>query len=255
MNEKLATLSELSEQLPTEVVKEMELDLIRLVRRSTRWLLRNRRENLDLEQDVPLFRRTLELLLKDWRRVVGGDALQDWDQAQQRLTASGVQSELAAFFAASHHLYSLLGIVEVAAVTGDSPVRVAHVLFDVGERLHLHWFSRQMHEYQAASQWEALARESLQDDLNWQQAAISLAVISEGEARKDPDKLIGDWMDRHNDLVQRWMVMQSEIRASATRDLSIFTVAIRELMDLSQSSLGTSARLGPGKTGKRLRLG
>lgn len=41
-------------------------------------------------------------------------------------------------------------------------------------------------------------------------------------------------------------MIRAEIRSSTLRDLSIYTVAIRELMDLSQSTLGTSARIGFG---------
>lgn len=241
MEARLERLSELEGHLPTDAVKDMQLDLIRLVRRSTRWLLRHRRDRLDLAVEVPLFAGTLKTLLKDWQKIVGGEALDDWQLSFSTLSEMGVEKQLASFFAASHHLYSLLGIVEVANRTGQPAARVAQLLFSVGEHLQLHWFSLQMHEYQAASQWEALARESLQDDLNWQHAEITLAVINEvlgsdAKTGSDPEEMITVWMDQHRDLVQRWLLMQSEIRASATRDLSIFTVAIRELRDLSAAN-------------------
>ena len=250
MEEHLDTLRSLDGKVPAETLKEMNMDLIRLVSRTTRWLLRNRRDKLDLGAEVPQYRKALAALMKDWESIVHGEALKDWEQATKLLVREGVDEQMAGFFAATHQLYALMSIVEVASLTGESTSRVASVLFEVGERLHMHWFSRQMHEYQAASQWEALARESLQDDLNWQQAAIAMGVVNEGGGKSSIDSLLDRWLEKHDALVQRWMQMQAEIRASNTRDLSIYTVAIRELMDLAQSSLGTAARLGQA-SGKR----
>jgi len=108
--------------------------------------------------------------------------------------------------------------------------------------LQLHWFSRQIHDYQAQSQWQALARESLQDDLHWQQVAITLGVIGENGKRQKVDKMVSRWLERHGTLVNRWMALQADMRASGVKDTSIFTVAIRELLDLAQSSSGARAR-------------
>ena len=61
----------------------------------------------------------------------------------------------ASFVAAAHHLYSVMGIVEASSRTGVAIEKVASVFFVVGEQLHLHWFSKQIHEYQAFNQWQA----------------------------------------------------------------------------------------------------
>ena len=101
-----------------------------------------------------------------------------------------IGDELAAFVAAAHHLYAVMGIVEAGSRIGESIDKVASVYFVVGEQLHLHWVSKQIHEYQALNKWQALARESLQDDLNWQQLAITLAVLGGGD-RKQPAAEMG----------------------------------------------------------------
>ncbi|MCB1691750.1 MAG: NAD-glutamate dehydrogenase [Pseudomonadales bacterium] len=225
-----------------EVQKEMILDLVRLIRRTTRWLLRNRRHALHLEREVPAFRKALGLLLSRWDKVLCGSVLTDWEETRARLIAEGVGESLAGFVAAAHHLYATVGIVEASNRTGETTLRAASIYFAVGERLHLHWFSRQMHEFQATGQWEALARETLQDDLNWQQVAITLGVITEGKKRGSIDTMIDNWMTKHQRLVDRWMSLEAEMRASGVREPAIFTVAIRELLDLAQSSSGARAR-------------
>lgn len=238
----LAEIRALETGVEPMVQKELSMDVIRLVRRGTRWFIRNRRGSLDLNVEVPLFQKALGVLIKEWDAIVYGDARDQWQEARERLIQNGVPEELATSVASTHHLYSILGIVEICRQTGESTRKVGSVLFRVGDRLHLPWFSKQMHDYQVANQWEALARESLQDDLNTQQMAITLGVISEGGKRASPTELIDRWMERHHALLQRWLTMQADIRGSTGGDLSLFTVAIRELMDLS--SIGSTIRSG-----------
>lgn len=226
-----------------ELQKTMMLDLNRLVRRVTRWLLRNRRRALDLAVEVPVFSDALQLLFANWQTLLQGETLEKWRADKQRLIEAGISDNLAGFGAAAHHLYAVMGIVEVSNRTGEGIVRVAEVYFALGERLQLHWFSRQMHEYQAGTHWQALARESLQDDLNWQQLAIAGAVLAEGKSKQCTSELIDAWFVSHQLMVDRWMSLQTEMASTQTQDPAVFTVAIRELLDLAQSSDGAAHRI------------
>ena len=219
-----------------DLQKTVMLDLIRLIRRVTRWLLRNRRRSLDLAIEVPAFSSALQLLFTNWESMLKGETLETWRSEKQLLVDAGFSDNLAGFGAAAHHLYAVMGIVEVSARTGESIIRVAEVYFALGERLQLHWFSRQMHNYQATTHWQALARESLQDDLNWQQLAIAGVVLAEGKSKQPTDKLIDVWIDSHRVMVDRWMSLQTEMAGTSNQDPAVFTVAIRELLDLAQSS-------------------
>jgi len=219
-----------------ELQKTIMLDLIRLIRRVTRWLLRNRRRSLDLAVEVPVFSEALQVLFSNWQSLLKEKTLDKWREDRQKLIDAGINENLADFAAATHHLYAVMGIVEVANRTGESIVRVAKVYFALGERLQLHWFSRQMHNYQATTHWQALARESLQDDLNWQQLAIAGAVLAEGKPKDDADDLIESWFETNRYMVDRWMSLQTQMAATQIQDPAVFTVAIRELLDLAQSS-------------------
>ncbi|MFT7469991.1 MAG: glutamate dehydrogenase, partial [Candidatus Pseudothioglobus sp.] len=98
--------------------------------------------------------------------------------------------------------------------------------------------SKQIHEFQALNQWQALARESLQDDLNWQQLAITQAVLVAAESNQGAELMVDEWVSGHQSMVDRWLALQAQMRVSGTKDQAVFTVAIRELMDLAQSSNG-----------------
>jgi glutamate dehydrogenase len=235
-------LSALDYLVNHQLQKSMMMDVSRLIRRVTRWLIRNRRRALDLSQEVPAFSQALQLLFGRWDRLLVGNALHEWQTGRDRLVSMGVDEALSSFVAAAHHLYSIMGIVEASNRTGVSIEKVASVFFVVGEQLHLHWFSKQIHEYQALNQWQALARESLQDDLNWQQLAITLAVLNGADTSEAAGAMVQRWLGEHQSMVDRWLVLQAEMRGAGVIDQAIFTVAIRELMDLAQSSSSASVR-------------
>ncbi len=54
--------------------------------------------------------------------------------------------------------------------------------------------------------------------------------------------MVQRWLGEHQLMVDRWLVLQAEMRGADTVDQAIFTVAIRELMDLAQSGSGVPAR-------------
>jgi len=218
------------------IQRTMMLDLSRLIRRVTRWLLRNRRRSLDLTKEVPIFGAALRTLFKDWEDLLQGEALSEWQAAKKGMVEAGVDDDLAGFVAAAHHLYAVMGITDCSLQTKESLEKVARVYFEVGESLHLHWFSKQMHNFKATSHWQALARESMQGDLIMQQLSITHGVLSEGKKGKPPIYLIDQWMSNHDVLVSRWMTLQAEMVAATHHDQAVFTVAIRELLDLAQAS-------------------
>ncbi|MCB1645682.1 MAG: NAD-glutamate dehydrogenase [Pseudomonadales bacterium] len=232
----------LDHKVSHSVQKAMLIDLSRLVRRVSRWLIRNRRRGLDLAVEVPRFQTALLALTDNWSDLLTGTELEAWQQASLRLTEAGVPSKLAGFVAAAHNMYAVMGIVEASDRVSQPVDRVAEVYFMIGERLHLHWFSFQINQFQARNQWQALARETFQDDLHWQQLAISLAVLREGGKRKPTAQLVEQWLDQHQSMVSRWLSLQSEMTMGEGPDASVFAVANRELLDLAQSSATTDRK-------------
>ena len=230
-------------QVEPVIQKELMLDLIRLVRRTTRWLLRNRRRTEKLEAEIAAFQKGARLISKQLEPLLSGDQGKLWLKKATRFEQAGVPAALARHVAASHHLYSVLGIVEAASRSGAGLQRVAQVFFTLGHTLQLNWFSQRIHEFQADSRWQALARETLQDDLNWQQVAITLGIVGDvGKTRKPADKLIATWLEEHEAQVNRWLSLQNSMRSANVLDPSVFTVGIRELLDLAQASAGARNR-------------
>jgi glutamate dehydrogenase len=112
---------------------------------------------------------------------------------------------------------------------------VATAYFATGGALELSWYLQQITNLPVENNWQALAREAFRDDLDWQQRAITIAVLQMADGPQDIEERVSFWLEQHKPLVQRWLAMLAELRAASGTDYAMYTVASRELMDLAQS--------------------
>ena len=106
----------------------------------------------------------------------------------------------------------------------------------MGAKLELHWFLAQITNQNVSNHWQALARASYREELDWQQRSITLNLLQSRPDSKDADEILQSWMDNNQALLKRWYHMMSEFKTSSTHEFAKFSVALRELMLLSAKS-------------------
>ncbi|MFT7261705.1 MAG: glutamate dehydrogenase, partial [Glaciecola sp.] len=149
----------------------------------------------------------------------------------------GVPENVSALAAGTSSLFSALGIIEASHQTERSVERVAEAYFFVGETLSLNWFLEQINNLEANSHWQALAREAFRDDMDWQLRSLTVSVLNTEESESMPmTELMDQWKTAHPNLVSRWQKMLDALRASDKAEYAMYSVALRELLDLAQAS-------------------
>jgi len=83
--------------------------------------------------------------------------------------------------------------------------------------------------------WQALARETYRDDLDWQQRTLTVSLI-ETLPEGDLDARMERWMEASEPMITRWRKTVTELREGEICDFAVFAVALRELLDLAQAS-------------------
>ncbi|WP_051560426.1 NAD-glutamate dehydrogenase [Marinobacterium jannaschii] len=213
----------------------MLANLIRLVRRATYWFLRNARLEMNVSEIVGQYQPAVAEIGGRISEMLKGRPLQALQAEHQELTDSGVPAELADYAAAADSLYTLLSVVQATEQTGKELSRVAQIHFDLGERLELHWFDEQVRGFDAVNHWQLLARDAFREDLSSQQRAITVAVLRQSEAEDEESSQLDHWLHRNGAQMSRWQQMLNELRGLSSYDCAIFTVAVRELMELAQA--------------------
>ena len=234
-------IQSLDYQVKSSVQIEMMIELIRVVRRGTRWFLRNRRGELNVEIAVEHFGSHVSDTMKVLPDLLKGPQKEAWEQRRDHFVGEGVPDDLASMVACSTSLLPLLGIIEAADITRCKIEQVAEVYFLLGDQLDLHWFSLQINLLRASNHWEALAREAYRDDLDWQQRALTVGVLNSDSSDEAAHVKITRWKEQHAILLSRWQAMMTELRSGAGPEFAMYSVALRELLDIAQSTAHVSA--------------
>ncbi len=228
-------IENLDYQVSADVQLELMDELMRLGRRATRWFLRARRNEQNAARDVAHFGPHLKELGLKLDELLSGEIHETWQARYQAYVAAGVPELLARMVAGTSHLYTLLPIIEASDVTGQDPADVAKAYFAVGSALDITWYMQQISALPVENNWQALAREAFRDDVDWQQRAITISVLQQGDGTQDVETRLSLWMDQHESMIERWRVMLVEIRAASGTDYAMYAVANRELLDLALS--------------------
>lgn len=242
IDELWSQIEALDYQVDSSVQAAMMNVLMRLVRRASRWFLRSRRSHLSPAAEIEVFQPAVGTISKQLPSLLKGVAQEVWVSRRDAWAEEGVPEKLAAFVAMSTNLYSSLSIIDATKDVDVSVDRVAEVYFALGDRLHLHWFADQISDVTVENHWQARAREAFQDDLEWQQRSLTVSVIKAMGDCGNVEASVDRWIERNESLVTRWRNMISDLQAAGT-DFAVFSVALRELLDLAQASQHTSSLL------------
>eukprot|EP01093_Parvamoeba_rugata_P019084 TRINITY_DN835_c0_g2_i5.p1 TRINITY_DN835_c0_g2~~TRINITY_DN835_c0_g2_i5.p1 ORF type:complete len:1143 (+),score=340.61 TRINITY_DN835_c0_g2_i5:343-3429(+) len=236
MSDTWASVVALDNKIPAAVQTEMLYQLRRTVRRATRWFLRHRNKSQNIEQTIAFFAPTFADLSANLTSYMVEKESERLDKAAEKLIDSAVPAELATRIVSLSSLFSVMDLAEVAANSGHSIDMVSNTYFKLGARMGLHWFLDQITNQPVANHWQALARASYREELDWQQRTLSEVVLNNFSGDdKDVDGQIDQWMDSQDLLLQRWKQMLAEFKTSQSHDFAKFSVALRELMLLSHN--------------------
>ena len=211
--------------------------LIRLIRRATRWFLRSNRCGVNMEEVVQRFKPGVKLVADAMPSVLRGPRRTVWESRHNELVEKGVPSALATFIAGADSMLPVLGIIQAAEVTNQPIQEVATTYFEIGTQLDLYWFTQEINDVSIENHWQALAREAYRDDLDWQQRTLTVGVLNMKAEAHSVEERIEMWIERHSSLIARWRGMVAEFRATDTKEFSMYGVALRELMDIAQTTL------------------
>ncbi len=219
-------------QIPTDVQMHMLKRIGRLTRRGTRWLLRNRSEDLDIEKAISQFKKMIFNLNKHLPHILPPTDVTNMLSDINDFIKNGVPQDIAEQVAYCFVLLSSLDIVQATLDSGFSIHSVATAYFRLGAMLDLNWFRRYLINYQIETKWDALARITFRDDLDKQQRILTVAALKSQPKHKSAQYRIDYWIKQNTESIKRWQSVISNIKTASEIEPIMFSVGLRELADL-----------------------
>jgi len=205
---------------------------VRLIERSTVWLLQQRDALRDLDATIRRFTPGIAAVaagVEGWLAAHERAAL---DAATAQWVAQGVPLALAQRVARMDAQVAGLDIVELSAETGASVETVAGIYFGVGGRLDLGWVSQQIATLPADSHWQALARVAMRNDMSSLARDLARSVLKSGAGTAAATDQIAHWEAQRAKQIARCQKVLAEVRPAPAVDMPMLSVLLRETRSL-----------------------
>ncbi len=224
------------EALDNQINAQVQLSLMREARqqieRASRWLLRHHRMPLDIANTINTLRPGVTQLAESLLNLIGNDDRDTLEKTAHNWQNAGVPLSFATRVANLVFLLSALDIVEVANTTEVKLENVAALHFMLGTRLKLHWLRDQIGELPRDNRWAALSRSSLRDELYRTHRELTTVILQTGTETLEPEAHLEAWMENSRTRLERCQQVLSEISHAEKPDLSMLSVALREIRNL-----------------------
>jgi glutamate dehydrogenase len=209
---------------------ELHREVRRLVERGTLWFLANGGTPLDIRQNVSAFDVPVAGLSDHTDALLPSEVDSKIAFRIARYEKEGVPERLARRIAYLIVMPSALDIVRIGTSCDVTNDEVARLYFAVGEFLGFGWLRYQAEKAQATTFWQKLAVAALIEELYAHQRDITKSAIDFNG--KVADGALAAWSDSRRQAVDRTRSLLAELEAAGTVDLSMLTVASRQLRSL-----------------------
>lgn len=238
MNKLWQEIEALDYKVAPALQQRMMLQIYYLIRRATRWFLRARKPDIDIQQTIQDFAQPIAELMQQLPDILGEYDKEMLGAEIKSLVEQGAPANLARRTASCNILFTSLDIVEAARKNDLSITDVAKTYYSLGTHLELNWLREQMNSHSMENQWDELARSGFRDDLDRIQRKLSVSVLTlkTKKLKERPiEERIEAWLKKHNLIMNRWQNLLAEIKSSNNVGFITYSVVLRELSDVAQA--------------------
>ena len=168
--------------------------------------------------------------------MLRGRAAEQYQGLYDHFIDEGVHEELAKTVAGTHVAIRRWASSRRHGETDAPLMDVASLYFSMGERLELDWFSGQILASKVENEWQALARDTYLEDLEWQQRTLAVGALRHMCEDCNLLRCMQRWEEQEAPLLARWQDMLTELHATERPISPCLPWPISELLDLAQSS-------------------
>ncbi|MFT5542910.1 MAG: glutamate dehydrogenase [Glaciecola sp.] len=233
----MSSLWESVEALDNKIDAQLQLQMLdsmrRILRRTARWYIRHGGKTTDIEAAINRYKAAFKAVSENLDTLLVAKEYEEIQNETNRLIKAKVPKDIAYKVAGLSNMFSSMDLAQIAEIEKRPVDVVARLYYQLGSRFELHWFLEQINQQSVSNHWQALARASYREELDWQQRSLTTVLMNIEPKEKDADKILNEWCEANKEALVRWYHMMTEFKTSDNHEFAKFSVALRELMLLS----------------------
>ena len=203
----------------------MRLELMKLARHATRWLVRNRRERVSIAEMAGEFLPVMQALESHRVLLTGIDRTHAQAERVAAWEAAGASRELALRTADAVVMVTAFAIGDAALPEGLDVTTLAQRYADLGNALGLYDLAGRLMALEPGSHWQAMERDILLEDVARQQSRLAARGVASGLTT-------ADWLQAQGSRHSDWLLVTRDLAGSGGCDFALLTMTCRKLQDL-----------------------
>lgn len=223
----------LDNKVPASLQTAMHVQIGRLLKHATHWLLDRPENSADIAKAVGRFGPGIASLAEILEQVLGPVETNAYGEVVQQYVDLGVPSELARRIAALRPLYAALDIADIAEKQSMDVRNVASAYFHIESRLDLGWLREGIDTLTVEGHWQAIARGTLRDNLYSQQRRITALALRQPKKGASATEVVNAWLAEREQRVQHAQRVLADMRTAGTLDFATASVALQEIRKIS----------------------
>ncbi len=211
---------------------ELQLDLMKLGRRATRWVLRHYRGLENVQEVIDHCQPRIDQLRSQRLSILGEEANNKWKENLDRFIDAGCPPDVADVCVGASDSIAALTIIEASEECGQDVVRTAEAYAQIGEALEFDWLTEQVNKVETQTHWQAMERDALLDEFMTRRGDLASDVLkSTDEGISVTDGMFA-WLDGHLTFVENWQRVIEDVQRSGIQDFALYSMTSRKLGDL-----------------------
>ncbi|MCF6767087.1 NAD-glutamate dehydrogenase [Thiotrichales bacterium 19S11-10] len=217
--------------IPMQTVQDMNKSIYKLVQRVCRWLLRNYRSGLNVNELTERFKTKVSKVMEKFIDYLEEDEREKVLKKAIKYHKNGVDETFALYVAQLNLASPILDLLNVAEKSSHKIIDLAGAFFQLNEKVELGWYRRSVRGLSSQSYWGTIAASALRDDIDRIQCDLALSVLKHpGETEKDKFE---NWLEHFKEPIGRWLEVVNDLKLGHSDYVSL-TIALRSLLDLAQ---------------------
>ncbi len=231
-----AEVAALDNKVDAKIQLEIMQEAIRLIYRTSTWLIRHRKRALGIEAAIADFGKGAQVLMRKLPMLLAGSEDPVIRSRLERLASQGVDKQLALTTVSMDALYCTFDVVLISNQSKRPIELVVDLYFALSAYLDIFWLRIKVGEFKPDNHWQELACKALIADIYTVLRALTKEVLRTGNKKSPVDQLIAAWHKRNQFSVDRCLKIPRDLKSVDGLDMAMFAVSLRELQNLLEAS-------------------